>query len=78
MDTSDNTAYIYIPGPMPSAVIGLYFLTLVLASFIVYLIFQLHYVQSRCIALSADKLITNNFDNAIHSHNTSGTLKDSN
>ena len=78
MYTSDNTTYIYIPVPIPSAVVGSCFLTLVLASVIVYLIFQLHYVQGRCIALSADQQVANNFDNDTQSHNTSETLNDSN
>ena len=78
MNTFDNTTYIRIAAPIPSAVVGLCFLTLVLASVIVYLVFQLHYVQSRCIALATDQQVINNFDNDTQSQNTSGTLNDSN
>ena len=78
MNASDNTTSIHILGPIPSAVVGLCFLTLMLATVILYLIFQLHNVQSRGIALSADQQVANNFDNDTQSHNTSGTLNDSN
>ena len=75
MNSSGSTTYIHIPVPIPSAIVGLCFLTLVLASTI------LDFPTTLCskqMYLSVDQQVTNNFDNDTLSHNTNGTLNDSN